>query len=396
MGAFYDRVVLDLTQHINYPKWEYRIYPSGAYAEETAEKGELYLCTDEKNEIAGVYVLNAEPGGTYEDGSWTRVLERGEYLVIHAFAVAPERRGQHIGEMMISYALKKASDEGYQAVRVDVVPGNEPAVRLYRKMGFSYAGASGLGRNHPDIPVFELYEKNEKKEQRKLVKTEHYSIALDGPAGAGKSTIAKSLAGKLSYIYVDTGAMYRALAVYFLEQGLSAADEARISEAVKKAEISLFYRDGQQHVFLNGEDVTARLRKEEVSAMASKTSQYAAVRAHLLSQQQELAKNQNVIMDGRDIGTVVLPNATLKIFLTASSAVRAKRRYEQLQQQGALGSATLETIQAEIEERDYRDSHREHAPLCCAADAVLVDSSEMTAEEVEDRIENLLRERTAD
>lgn len=159
-GAFYDRVVLDLTQHVNYPKWEYRVYPSYAYAKETAEKGELYLCMDEKNEIAGVYVLNTEPGGTYEDGNWVQALRRGEYLVIHAFAVGPERRGQHIGEYMLQYALKKAADEGCRAVRVDVVPGNEPAIRLYEKLGFSYAGASGLGRNHLEIPLFALYERN--------------------------------------------------------------------------------------------------------------------------------------------------------------------------------------------------------------------------------------------
>lgn len=225
------------------------------------------------------------------------------------------------------------------------------------------------------------------------MKNKYYSIALDGPAGAGKSTIAKKLAEKLSYIYVDTGAMYRALAVWFLKRGLSASDEAGICEAVKDAGISLSYLNGQQHVFLNGEDVTPQLRTEAVSAMASETSQYAAVRAHLLSQQQELAKKQNVIMDGRDIGTVVLPDATLKVFLTASPAVRAKRRYEQLLEQGDLGGETLGTIQAEIEARDYRDSHREHAPLCRAEDAVLLDSSEMSAEEVEEEIARLLTER---
>lgn len=227
-----------------------------------------------------------------------------------------------------------------------------------------------------------------------MVKTQYYSIALDGPAGAGKSTIAKELAKKLSYTYVDTGAMYRALAVFFLEQELSAGDEAGISDAVKDAKIGISYQDGQQHVLLNGEDVTDRLRTEDVSAMASKTSQYAAVRAHLLSQQQGLAKTQNVIMDGRDIGTVVLPDATLKVFLTADSAVRARRRYEQLRAQGQLCGATLETIQAEIEERDDRDMHREHAPLRQAEDAVRVDSSKMSAEEVTAEIMRLLEART--
>lgn len=226
------------------------------------------------------------------------------------------------------------------------------------------------------------------------MKTQYYSIALDGPAGAGKSTIAKELAKKLSYTYVDTGAMYRALAVFFLEQELSAGDEAGISDAVKDAKIGISYQDGQQHVLLNGEDVTDRLRTEDVSAMASKTSQYAAVRAHLLSQQQGLAKTQNVIMDGRDIGTVVLPDATLKVFLTADSAVRARRRYEQLRAQGQLCGATLETIQAEIEERDDRDMHREHAPLRQAEDAVRVDSSKMSAEEVTAEIMRLLEART--
>ena len=225
------------------------------------------------------------------------------------------------------------------------------------------------------------------------MKTQYYSIALDGPAGAGKSTIAKELAKKLSYTYVDTGAMYRALAVFFLKQGLSAEDEAGISAAVKDAKIGISYQDGQQHVLLNGEDVTDRLRTEDVSAMASKTSQYAAVRAHLLSQQQGLAKTQNVIMDGRDIGTVVLPDATLKIFLTADSAVRAKRRYEQLRAQGQLCGATLESIQAEIEERDERDMHREHAPLRQAEDAVRIDSSKMSAEEVAAEIMRLLEAR---
>ncbi|MDO4266674.1 MAG: (d)CMP kinase [Eubacteriales bacterium] len=220
-----------------------------------------------------------------------------------------------------------------------------------------------------------------------------HSIALDGPAGAGKSTIAKSLARRLSYIYVDTGAMYRALSVYFLSLGLDPDDEKGISEAVGAAEVGIVYRDGQQHVLLNGTDVTDRLRTEEVSDMASRSSAYAAVRAHLLSLQRGLAKTQNVIMDGRDIGTVVLPCATLKVFLTASPAVRAKRRYDQLVSQGILNGATLSEIEADIRARDYRDSHRENAPLKQAEDAVLLDSSSLNAEEVQTEIIRLLEER---
>lgn len=220
-----------------------------------------------------------------------------------------------------------------------------------------------------------------------------YSIALDGPAGVGKSTIAKLLSEKLSYIYIDTGAMYRALSVFFLDRGLEPSDEAGITAVLPEIRIAIDYRDGEQHVFVNGEDVTGRLRTKEVSHMASCSSQYAAVRAKLLSLQRELAEKNNVIMDGRDIGTVILPNATLKIYLTAEPAVRAKRRYNQLLEQGALGEETLSSIEKDIIERDYRDSHRENAPLVAAADAVTVDTSYMTIEEVEAKITALLQER---
>lgn len=228
------------------------------------------------------------------------------------------------------------------------------------------------------------------------MKQTFHSIALDGPAGAGKSTIAKAVAKRLSYIYVDTGAMYRALAVYFIGKGLSAEDEDSISEAVKDAAVKIVYKDGQQHVILNGADVTGKLRTEEVSAMASKSSQYAAVRAHLLALQQGLAKTQNVIMDGRDIGTVVLPDATLKVFLTARPEVRAQRRYDQLAAQGMLGEATFDEILADIKERDNRDSHREHAPLRQAEDAVLLDSSDLTEAEVEAKIIEALSKKTGE
>lgn len=220
-----------------------------------------------------------------------------------------------------------------------------------------------------------------------------YSIALDGPAGAGKSTIAKTLAERLSYIYVDTGAMYRALSVYFLSLGLKPEDEEGIAKAVRDAKVGISYQEGQQHVLLNGTDVTDKLRTEEVSDMASRSSRYAAVRTHLLSLQRSLAKTQNVIMDGRDIGTVVLPDATLKVFLTASTEVRAKRRYDQLKTQGILNGETLSEIEADIRERDYRDTHRENAPLKQAEDAVLLDSSLLSAEDVLTEIIRLLEER---
>lgn len=220
-----------------------------------------------------------------------------------------------------------------------------------------------------------------------------YSIAIDGPAGAGKSTIAKAVAERLSYVYVDTGAMYRALAVYFLEKGLAPEDEKGIAEAVGQAEVKLAYQDGLQHVFVNGRDVTGEIRTEAVSAMASASSRYAAVRAHLLELQRELARHQNVIMDGRDIGTVVLPEATLKVFLTASPRIRAERRYVQLQEQGKLGEATLPEILQDIETRDYQDSHRANAPLKAAEDAVLLDSSGLSEAEVTEQILKALSEK---
>ncbi len=207
-----------------------------------------------------------------------------------------------------------------------------------------------------------------------------FNVAIDGPAGAGKSTIAKAIAKKMGYVYVDTGAMYRAMALFFLRSGISKDDEAKISSVVDDISVSIKYEDGAQHVILNGEDVTGMIRTEEVGNMASATSVYGAVRTKLVALQQELAKTTDVIMDGRDIGTVVLPNANVKVFLTASVECRAKRRYDELVAKGE--DADFDKIAKDIEERDYRDSHREISPLKQADDAILVDSSEMTIDEV--------------
>lgn len=218
---------------------------------------------------------------------------------------------------------------------------------------------------------------------------EGYNIAIDGPAGAGKSTIAKRIAEKMGFIYVDTGAMYRAMALYLIRRGIAPDDTERISGLCKEADISIEYRDGEQTVLLNGENVNAYLRTEEVGNMASRSSAVPAVREKLVELQQKLAAKADVVMDGRDIGTVVLPDADVKIYLTATSAARAKRRYLELQEKGE--QAELSRIEQDIIERDYRDMHREHSPLRQAEDAVLVDSSELTIDEVVERIRELCR-----
>ena len=210
------------------------------------------------------------------------------------------------------------------------------------------------------------------------------NIAIDGPAGAGKSTIAKRLAKKLGFIYVDTGAMYRAMAYYFLQHNIDAKDENAIAAACPDVDVTITYENGEQQVLLNGENVNGVIRNEEVGNMASSTSVYPVVRKKLVELQRQLAKSADVIMGGRDIGTCVLPDAQVKIYLTASSATRAKRRYDELTEKGV--SCDLAEIEKDIIDRDYRDMHRETSPLRQAEDAVLVDSSEMNIDEVVDAI----------
>lgn len=210
------------------------------------------------------------------------------------------------------------------------------------------------------------------------------SIAIDGPAGAGKSTIAKMVAKELGFIYVDTGAMYRAMALYLIRQGIDRNDTAGIEKACEDADISISFVDGKQVVLLMGENVNDHLRTEAVGNMASMSSVNPKVREKLVSLQQKLAAEKDVVMDGRDIGTVVLPDSKCKIYLTASSAVRAKRRYDELVAKGE--SCDINKIEADIIERDNRDMTREHSPLKQAEDAVLIDSSDMSIEEVKDAI----------
>ena len=211
------------------------------------------------------------------------------------------------------------------------------------------------------------------------------NIAIDGPAGAGKSTIAKLVAKKMGSIYVDTGAMYRAMDLFMIKNNVDPEDIPAIEKTCENADISITYEDGMQHVILNGEDVTPFLRTEEVGNMASVSSANPCVRKKLVALQQKLAKTTPVVMDGRDIGTVVLPDAECKIYLTASTHERALRRYKELVEKAggdASKVAALEEIEKDIADRDYRDMNREHSPLMQAEDAHLVDSSYMTIDEV--------------
>ncbi|MCI9462436.1 MAG: (d)CMP kinase [Lachnospiraceae bacterium] len=207
-----------------------------------------------------------------------------------------------------------------------------------------------------------------------------YKIAIDGPAGAGKSTIAKKVAAGLGFIYVDTGAMYRAMALFLIREGTDAKDTAAVSRKCKEADITIRYENGEQVVYLNGENVNGMIRTEQVGQMASLTSPNPDIRKRLVELQQKLAADADVVMDGRDIGTCVLPDAEVKIFLTASSKVRAERRYKELTAKGE--KCDIDVIEKDIIERDHQDMTREISPLQAAEDAVFVDSSYMTIDEV--------------
>ena len=214
----------------------------------------------------------------------------------------------------------------------------------------------------------------------------NFNIAIDGPAGAGKSTIAKKIAKNLGFIYVDTGAMYRAMALYFLRNKIEATDNTRIEEACNDVNVTIEYKNGEQLVILNGENVNGLIRTEEVGNMASASSVNKTVRLKLVELQQNLAKCESVVMDGRDIGTYVLPSADLKIYLTASSKERARRRWTELKEKGVESDIT--SIEQDIIERDYRDMNRDFAPLKQASDAIYLDSSNFTIDEVVDQIMN--------
>lgn len=205
------------------------------------------------------------------------------------------------------------------------------------------------------------------------------SVAIDGPAGAGKSTLARRLAAQLGYIYVDTGAMYRAVGLYALRAGQDPKDNAAVEELLPQISLRLDCPDGEQHIYLNGEDVSSAIRTEQAGMAASAVGANPAVRAFLLETQRQMARTQNVMMDGRDIGTVVLPDAAVKIFLTASPEARAARRWKEYQEKGQ--QVSYEQVLEDVRQRDYQDTHREAAPLRQAEDAVLLDTSELDFEQ---------------
>ena len=211
-----------------------------------------------------------------------------------------------------------------------------------------------------------------------------FNVAIDGPAGAGKSTIAKLVAKEMNFIYVDTGAMYRAIALHLLRKGVQITDTDRFAIDCQDADVTIRYEDGVQQVLLNGENVSGMIRTEEVGNMASASSVDGTVRAKLLDLQRNLAKENDVVMDGRDIGTNILPNADVKVYLTATVEERANRRFKELSEKGV--ACDLEKIKADIKERDERDMNREIAPLKQAEDAVYIDSSDMSIEEVKNAI----------
>lgn len=212
-------------------------------------------------------------------------------------------------------------------------------------------------------------------------------VAIDGPAGAGKSTVAKNLAARLGFLYIDTGAMYRAVAYEALQRQVTLDNEAALEEIAASVELDMQVEAGQNRIYLNGRDVSEEIRMPEVSAAASPVSAYTGVREHMVAKQRLLAKRGKVVLDGRDIGTVVLPEADCKIYLTASLDERARRRYKELRERGI--EAELDSVRRDIEERDYRDMHRENSPLRRAEDAVLLDSTGMSIDEVMQKVMKL-------
>lgn len=216
-----------------------------------------------------------------------------------------------------------------------------------------------------------------------------YAIAIDGPAGAGKSSIAKAAAKRLGFIYVDTGALYRTVALHLIKENIDPKDIEAVKGALPNIQVTMGHEEDGQHVYLCGEDVTGLIRTPEVSMMASTSSAIPEVRKFLFSLQTGMAEKYNVIMDGRDIGTVVLPNAQVKIFLTASPEVRAMRRYKELVEKGA--NDTYEEVLADVIKRDYQDTHRETAPLKPADDGVILDTSDLSFDEVIDELEKIVK-----
>lgn len=218
-----------------------------------------------------------------------------------------------------------------------------------------------------------------------------FNVAIDGPAGAGKSTVAKAVAKENGFIYVDTGAMYRAMALYMIRKGIDSNDEGKVCERLDEINIVLAYEGGTQQVILNGENVSNLIRTDEVSMATSNISKFRLVREKMVELQQEIARTADVVMDGRDIGTVVLPHADIKLYLTASSLVRAKRRHKEQAEKG--GTRTLEEIEQDIIARDYQDMHRENSPLTQAEDALYLDTSDMNQQQVVDKIGAMIREK---
>ena len=221
---------------------------------------------------------------------------------------------------------------------------------------------------------------------------EYISVAIDGPSGAGKSTVARAVAARMGYVYVDTGAMYRAIGLAVYRRGIAGEDTAGIIASLPTVDISLAYQDGMQHVLLNGEDVSEAIRTPEIAQYASKVSAVPEVRRFLLDVQRDMEKNSNILMDGRDIGTVILPDAPVKIFLTASAKTRAERRYRELKEKGQ--QVTLEGVLADIQARDRQDTTRAVAPLRQADDAVLLDTSALDLEQSIAAVLRIIREKT--